>query len=146
MKKRSLDLDFLKNYFSRDAFAALCGIELVDAEDGFAQARMRIQNHHLNGLNRVHGGALFTLADLAFAAAVHTRRRVAVSINNTISYIKAPSGDILYAKAREVSKNNRLATYAVEVSDSSGEIIAAFQGLAYLKNERIDNAPRQDKG
>ena len=107
---------------------------------------MRIQDHHLNGLKRVHGGALFTLADLTFAAAVHTRGRIAVSINNSISYIKAPRGDILYAQAKEISRNNRLATYAVELSDNTGEIIAAFQGLAYLKNERIDDEPNKDEG
>ena len=137
MKPKQLSSPFLKTFFEKDIFARHCGIELIDAADGHAETRMNISGYHLNGLGRVHGGALFTLADLAFAAAVHSRRRVAVSINNSISYIKAASGKILTAEADELSSNHRIASYRVNILDETGEIIAVFQGLAYLKNEQI---------
>ncbi|HHO76604.1 MAG TPA: PaaI family thioesterase [Deltaproteobacteria bacterium] len=133
-------MGFLKNFFEKDIFARHCGIELIEVADGHAKARMKISGYHLNGIGRVHGGALFTLADLAFAAAVHSRGRVAVSINNSISYIKAASGKILTAQADEISSNNRIASYSVNILDESGGIIAVFQGLAYLKNQQTGDS------
>jgi acyl-CoA thioesterase len=137
MKHAEVDLAFLKSYFEKDSFANLCGIELIEAFDGFAKARLDIREHHLNAMRMPHGGLLFTLADLVFAAAVHSRGRAAVALNCTISYMKVSSGNVLYAEANEVSRNNRTASYSVNIVDESNEIVAVFQGLAYIKNKKI---------
>lgn len=128
----------LMRYFKKDKFAQFIGIELLDVREGWAKAILEIKDHHLNGLKSVHGGVIYSLADLAFAAAANSKGRVAVAINNTISYVKAPQGTIIYAEAREVSQNHKLATYAVNVTDAQGEIIAVFQGMVYRKSHKID--------
>jgi acyl-CoA thioesterase len=132
-----LGLEELRQYFSKDAFARLCGIEVIEVSEGYAKTRMVVEDRHLNGLDIAHGGVLFTLADMAFAAAVHSRGRVAVAINTSMSFMKAGKTDILYAEAREVSRNQKLASYTVQVTDSTGDILALFQGLAYIKAEHI---------
>jgi acyl-CoA thioesterase len=71
----------LKRYFKRDLFAHHVGIELIEAHNGYAKASLAIKEHHLNGVGRVHGGVIFTLADLAFAAASNSQGRVAVAIS-----------------------------------------------------------------
>ena len=58
-----------KQIFANDRFAARCGIELLAVSPGQARARMSLRPDHLNGLGSVQGGAIFTLADFAFAAA-----------------------------------------------------------------------------
>jgi acyl-CoA thioesterase len=128
----------LMRYFKKDKFAQFIGIELLDVREGWAKAVLEIKDHHLNGLKSVHGGVIYSLADLAFAAAANSTGRVAVAINNTISYVKAPQGTVIYAEAREVSQNHKLATYAVNVTDAQGEIIAVFQGMVYRKSHKID--------
>ena len=132
-----LGLEELRQYFSKDAFARLCGIEVIEVSEGYAKTRMVVEDRHLNGLDIAHGGVLFTLADMAFAAAVHSRGRVAVAINTSMSFMKAGKTDILYAEAREVSRNQKLASYTVQVTDSTGDILALFQGMAYIKAEHI---------
>lgn len=119
----------------RDRFARHLGISLCEMQDGRAVATMSVGEEHTNGLGMVHGGALFSLADLAFAAASNSKGRVAVAINATISYIEAPQTDSLTAVAEEVSAGRKLATYSVTVSDGSERICAVFQGTAYLKQQ-----------
>jgi acyl-CoA thioesterase len=137
MKDTGPGLEVLKGYFARDAFAQACGIEITEASDGHATATVRILDRHLNGIGLVHGGLLFTLADMAFAAAAHTRGRVAVSVNGAITYIKAARGESLRAEAVEVSRGGRLASYTVNIFDHAGEIVALFQGLAYVKDQKL---------
>lgn len=137
MHETHIDLERLKRYFTKDAFAELCGIEIMEAGPGFARTRLSISNRHLNSLGMAHGGIIFTLADMAFAAAAHTRGKSAVAINTTISFMKAGKTDTLYAEAREVSRNRKLATYSVQVSDAAGEVLALFQGTVYIRSESI---------
>src|SRR5512136_2251633 len=98
-------MERIKQFFAdRDLFAKHAGIELVEVGKGTATTRMRVQEHHLNGVRSVQGGAIFTLADLAFAAACNSHGTVAVAINVSITFIKATgAGATLTADAKEVS-------------------------------------------
>ena len=131
------------DFFKNDRFAQHSGIELLDIGEGRAKAKMTIKDCHLNGVDVVHGGAIFTLADLAFAAASNSHGTVAVAINASIWFVKAAREGTLYAEAKEVSRNPKLATYAIQVTDDSGEIVAHFEGMVYRKKDPIGQ-PAQD--
>lgn len=137
MHETHLNLEQLKKYFVNDAFAEMCGIELTEVGQGFAKTRLTVKKQHLNSLGIAHGGIIFTLADMAFAAAAHTWGKSAVAINTNISFIKAGKTETLYAEAREVSRNRKLATYSVQVTDASNTVLALFQGTVYIRTESI---------
>ncbi len=120
-----------------DRFAKHAGIELLEVSDGTALAGMTVTKEHLNGVNIVHGGAIFTLADLAFAAASNSHGTVAVAINVSIAYIKAVSSGTLFARANEISRNPKLAVYQVDIRDEADNLIAVFQGMVYRKKEKL---------
>ena len=127
----------IKDYFKHDQFAKLANIELLSVSPGRSTAKMPLHPHHFNSLKTVHGGAIFTLADFAFAAAANSHGTVAVAINVNITFMKAASTGTLWAEAREVSKNFKIGTYLVEIKDDQGDLVAQFQGLAYRKNDKL---------
>lgn len=127
----------LDEYFGRDQFVKLCGIELVSYKPGYAMTRLAVKPAHLNALGIVQGGAIFTLADFAFGAASNSHGTAAVGINVSITYLKAASSGVLTAEAREVSQNPKLSSYTVNVTDETGALVAVFQGLAYRKKQPV---------
>ncbi|MFO1475126.1 MAG: PaaI family thioesterase [Verrucomicrobiota bacterium] len=129
-------------YFKKDRFAAHCGMELIEAAGGHARARMTLQPHHWNGMGTIHGGALFTFADFTFAAACNSHGIVSVAIDANITFMKAVSGGVLYANAKELARNTKLGSYAVEIVNEAGDLIAQFQGLAYFKKQQWTGTPR----
>jgi len=132
-----MKMEAIKKFFKNDKFAEYVGIELLEVSKGRAKAKMEIKNHHLNGLKSVQGGAIFTLADLVFAAASNSHGTVAVSINANISYLKAVATGTLIAEAREISRNPKLATYTIHITNENGDIIAIFQGMVYRKKTEL---------
>ncbi len=132
-----MDRETARKIFSRDRYAALSGIEIVDAGTGYCSARMRIDDRHLNSVNIVHGGALFTLADLAFAVASNSRGQVALAINAHISFLQAVSSGTLTAVATEVEEPGRLGSYNVIITDDNNNKIAVFTGMVYRKNQKL---------
>jgi len=134
--EESLSPEAVKAFFRKDLFAAHVGIELLEAGEGRSKARLVLRDHHRNGLGMVHGGALFALADLAFAAAVNSRGRAAVAIHCAISYLKAAQGASLVAEAREISCGPKIALYQIPIHDENGDLVATFEGMAYRKKER----------
>ena len=61
----------INDFLQGDKFALFAGVELLETGNGYAKARMEIKPMHLNGGGVCQGGAIFTLADLAFAAATN---------------------------------------------------------------------------
>lgn len=132
-----LDEDKIKNFFKGDRLAEHLGIELVEVSRGRAVAKMKVKDEHLNGINTVHGGAIFTLADFAFAVAANSHGRVTVAINVSISFMKAATNGTLTAIAKEISLNPKIASYTVNIYDDQDVLIAIFQGMAYRKRDKI---------
>ena len=128
----------VKQFFSTaDLFARHVGIELLDVKPGWAKACMKIRECHFNGAKTVHGGAIFTLADFAFAVASNSRGNLAMGINTSTSFVKAATKGVLYAEATEQALNRKLASYSVRVTDEEDALIALFQGMVYRKDEAI---------
>ena len=128
----------IKGFFStNDLFARHAGIELLDVGPGWAKASMKIEPFHFNGAKTVHGGALFTLADFAFAVASNSHGTLAMGINTSMSFVKAALKGTLYADALEQSRGPKLASYSVTITDDAGDVVAIFQGMAYRKKESI---------
>lgn len=125
-----------KEYLQNDKYAAHSGIELLSVEKGRAKARMLVKPCHMNAYNTVHGGALFTLADFAFAAACNSHGTISVGINASITYNKAVKEGEVIAVAEEVSLGSKLGSYVVKVYQGE-EVVALFQGMAYRKKEPI---------
>jgi acyl-CoA thioesterase len=134
----SIEKERLLRYFGRDRYAGLTGIRLTEVSEGYAVAELDIGEKHLNALRTAQGGVLFTLADLAFAAASNAYGTVAVSISSNISFFKAvPPGSTLRAEASEVSKQRRVASYEVRISDQQGDLVAHFTGMVFRKDRQI---------
>ena len=129
----------IREFFNReDRFAAHNGMTITEVDEGYARAEMVIEPHHMNGARTVHGGAIFTLADFAFAAASNSRGQVALSISSSISIYKGQQQGRLIAEAREVHNAPKLGSFEVKVTNDSGDLLATFQGMVYRKSMPLD--------
>ncbi|MEU8300739.1 hydroxyphenylacetyl-CoA thioesterase PaaI [Micromonospora sp. NPDC048909] len=115
--------------FDADLASRGLGIELVEAADGAAVARMRVTGTMLNGHAIAHGGFVFLLADTAFALACNSRGPVTVAAGGEISFIRpVRADDVLTARATERTRYGRSGIYDVTVTRDDGEVVAEFRG------------------
>ena len=121
--------DFLN---SGDRFAAGSGAQLVEIAPGTAVAVLEVTSAHLNAGGVCQGGAIFTLADLVFAALVNQGENITFAINSTIYYhVSAREGDTLRAEGRISCDHHRIPSVEVKVTNQDGIRIATFTGQAY---------------
>lgn len=125
----------LARVFEADRFAARNGVELVEVAAGRAVARLRVGPEHMNAAGVVQGGAVFTLADFAFAVASNSRGNVALAIEAHVTFLRAVRAGVLTAEAREEGGSRRLSTCAVRVTDEGGNLVALFTGTAFRKDD-----------
>ena len=116
-----------------DHFALALGICLLEVRDGYSKVSLKVEKKHTNALGFTHGGAIFSLADYAFAQACNFGDNVAVAIQVSINFLKpSVEGDILTAEATRVSDGKTMGLYQVTVRKDD-KPIAFFTGLAFKK-------------
>ena len=123
-----------KGYFSCDRFATGNGMELVEVDAVHAVAAMSVDDRHRNAYGGVMGGAIFTLADFAFAALTNDRERKVVAQQVSISYLSAPKGARLVATARYRKDGRSSCVVNVDVVDDLGRDVAQFVGTGFKLN------------
>jgi acyl-CoA thioesterase len=116
-----------------DQFAAANGIELLTMIPGRATARMTVAERQQNSIGTAHGGSLFTLAATTFFAACNAGGQLALGTNMSITCLKAVASGTLQAEATETARTRKLAHGSVRITDETGDLVAIFQGTAFIK-------------
>lgn len=109
-------------------FVRTTGIELVSLTPDAAVVSMPLEGKR-NSIETGHGGAIFTLADEAFALASNLGEDVWVALSCNISYHRPALGERIEARSRLVNSTRNHALYEVTVHDAERHV-ATFQGLA----------------
>lgn len=127
----------LRARLAADPFARRNGIEFVELRPGVARVAMTVGEDMVNIHGTTHGGALFTLADAAFAAASNSHGTTAVALTMTVAYhVATGPGDRLEAAATEIHRTRRTATYEIVVRRDA-ERIATLQATVYRTEKPI---------
>jgi len=126
----NIDLEHVRNFFKNDRFAMGNGIVIDSAAEDRIVCGMELSAEHRNAGGGVQGGAIFTLADFAFA--VHTNLamvcgenvKLTVGQSCSISFLKPTKGRRLTAISTCLSKGRSISVYRIRVEDDLGVTIA----------------------
>jgi len=120
-----------KAYFSCDRFATENGMTMDEVDGTHAVTSMTLADRHKNAFGGVMGGAIFTLADFAFAALTNDRDNVTVAQQVSINYLSAPKGSRLIARATYKKDGRSSCVVNVDVVDDTGRDVAQFVGTGF---------------
>lgn len=106
-------------------FAKMLGISVVEMRHGFAKAEMRITKEAKNPIGSVHGGCLFTLADVVCGAAASSYGMQVTTLDSSFHFLRAGLDDCreLFATAQSVKHGKRVTVLEAKVTDQTGRVL-----------------------
>lgn len=122
-----------------DKIAIWLNIDLIEVSPGYALIGMKVREDMLNAAKLCQGGAIFSLADFAFALASNSHGKLALAISSSIYFpSSAQEGEYLLAEAKEISLTRKTGLYEVKVYEKETQrLIALFTGQVYRKEREI---------
>lgn len=132
-------LEEIRATFAADRFATQAsGCEIRLAEPGHALCAMALQPHHLNAAGMPQGGALFTVADFAFAVAVNAfAEYVTVSLQHSITFLAPARGKEILAEAHCVRSGRSTCYYTVTITDELGTAVAQMTVNGFTTQKKM---------
>ena len=127
----------IHDYIQGDPFARQLGATVEIIKPGHSRVTLTVTEDMLNFHGLTHGGVIFALGDIAFAAASNSHGQTAVALNVAINFLKAStSGDRLVAEARDKHTSGPTALYDIRIRVArTGELVAKSQDLVYRKKD-----------
>ena len=133
-----MTIEEIKEKLNRDdRFCRYNEMRIDVIRPGYAEAVMEITDNNLNGLGIAQGGAIFTLADLAFAGASNAAGFRTVAFTSNISFVRPGTGKRLRAIATEVSRGRRTGVYSVQVFNDDGKVVAHGTTTGFISEEKL---------
>lgn len=118
------NIEEARTYFVGDRFAVNAGVTIEELCENRSVCAMDITPDHRNAENGVMGGAIFTLIDLAFAAAANNVHRPTVAQQVSMNFLSGSRGHRLTATAKCRKDGRSSCVYQVDVTDDLGRDIA----------------------
>ena len=128
---------------ARKSLDGLLGIELVEIDAGYVKLTMTVTEEMTNFYGSAHGGAMFALADSAFAYSCNSHNKVTVAAGCSIEYLR-PSfpGDVLTATAHYKGGAGRQGIFDIEITNQDDVLVAVFRGKSHSTKDSI--LPEED--
>jgi acyl-CoA thioesterase len=120
-------MDYLEMMKSanKNPFAAMMDLTIIDVKEGYSKVEINVQEKHLNPIGTVHGGCLYTMADVAAGAAAASHGRIAPTLDSSFHFLNAGKGTThLTAEAQELKYGKRAMVYDVKIVDQDDMLVA----------------------
>jgi acyl-CoA thioesterase len=122
-------------------FADLMGLVVSRPRDGRCRASFTVAAEHLNPNRVAHGGTLYTMADTAMGAAIHSvlERGVAcVTIELKINYLKPVREGRVTCTAKVIQCGKRVAVVEADIKNRGMLVAKALGTFAVIPRPPVD--------
>ena len=115
-----MNAEALCQMIEENSFAKTIGLEMLELREGYAEGRIPVKEESKNPLGTMHGGCLYSLADIVSGTAATLRGNYVTTVSGEFSFLR-PAADTQYvtAKAQEIRFGKNLAVYRVDLVYSS---------------------------
>ena len=113
-----------RSYFEGGRFAAENGATLDALGENWSECSLTLTPRHSNANGGVMGGAIFMLADFAFAVAANNVHRPTVAQQVSVNFLSAAKGTRLVARATCRKDGRSTCVYNIDVRDDQNRDVA----------------------
>ena len=118
------NLEKIKKFLNEKSYFTIFNNITVDQlKIGYAKLSMEITQNSLNCNNTIHGGLVFTIADMAAGAAALSGGKVVTTLSGNINFLRPANSGKVIAIAKIIHFGKRTNVCEVDVIGSNGKTI-----------------------
>lgn len=128
----------LRKMVAANEYIQHLGVELLELKRGYARGRMPYKKELANPYGFVHGGCLYSLADIVAGNAACMEGRYVTTVTGTMNYLEpAEEGGYIYCEAIKLRAGGTLAVFEVRLRDESGRLLDSGEFTFYLTEHQV---------
>jgi acyl-CoA thioesterase len=125
----------------RSPFIKLLGLEVLKLDNGSCQLSLKIKDNFLNFHKTVHGGVIYSLADISMGVSVYStlkKEQDTATIEIKINYLKPTQAETLMCNAKIIQKGKNIAVLEAEIKNNDTLVAKAIGTFSIFKGTKKD--------
>ncbi len=133
-----MNYEALKDYLNEnDSYSRLSHISVVKLEPGKSEVVLTVCPENRNFMGFLHGGAYYTLADVAGGCALVQRNRKCVTLQADLHYLRKAYEEEVIAYGECIHLGKTTGVSHVEIKDRQGRCIAVCTCTMFFTDEPL---------
>jgi len=131
-------LEYTETIRKRSPFIRLLGVEVLKLENGICQISLEIKDNFRNVHKNVHGGVIYSMADISMGVAVYStlkKDQEAATIEIKINYLKPAMATTLLCDAKIIQKGKNIAVLEAEIKSGENLVAKAMGTFSIFKTK-----------
>ena len=129
---------YLYRMVRENEYMRMLGIELLEVNEGYANGRIHIEDKLLNPNGTVHGGCLYSLADIIAGIAANAYGYNVCTVSGNMNYVNpAYKTEYVFCEATEVRQGNHIGVYDVRLTNDKNGVIETGSFTYYNLSEKL---------
>lgn len=121
-----------------NAYIQHLGVELLELKPGYAYGRMPHKKELANPYGFVHGGCLYSLADIIAGNAACMNGRYVTTVSGSMNYLQpAMNTDYVYCEAKQLRSGKHLAVFEVRICDEKGALLDSGEFTFFYSGSNV---------
>ncbi len=128
--------DYTEEIRKQSAFVKLLGLTIEKLENGICRSRLLIREEFLNKRKIVHGGVIYSMADISMGVAVYStlkKDEETATIEIKINYLKPANKKMIDCEARVIQRGKQIAVIEAEIKSDDIIIAKAIGTFSIIK-------------
>lgn len=119
-------------------YVKLLGIKIEEISLGYCKGKMEISKRIENPYGTMHGGSLYSFADIIAGTAACTFGNYVVTVSGSMNFLIPATGmKYLYCQADMVRQGKKLAVYDVKISDEDDNILENASFTFFVTDNKV---------
>lgn len=123
---------------AENAYMQFLGIEFLEIKQGYGFARMKFKDELTNPYGMLHGGSLYSMADIVAGTAACMDGHYVTTVNGTLNFMMpAKETEYIYCEAVQLRRGKHLAVFEVKLKDDKDRLLDSGEFTFYVTEQQV---------
>lgn len=114
------------------------GIEFQELKQEYARARMKYKKELLNPYGMLHGGSLYSMADIVAGTAACMCGHYVTTVSGTLNFLlPADDTDYVYCEAKQLRQGKHLSVYDVKITNDRQQLLDSGEFTFFVTEHKV---------
>lgn len=154
IQKRMVDMEadiykqreqMMRKVIKENLYMQFLGVELLELREGYSLARMKYKKELLNPYGMIHGGSLYSLADIVAGIAACMGGHYVTTVSGSMNFLlPADETEYVYCEARQLRMGRHLAVFDVKLKDDRENVLDSGEFTYFITEHKVMQEQEDD--
>ena len=138
-KEKSVQLEqAMRKIIDTNSYMRYLGVEMLKLTEGYGLGRMRYKEELLNPYGMLHGGSLYSLADIIAGAVACMGGHFVTTVSGNMNFLlPADHTEFVDCEAIQLRQGKHLAVFDVKIKDDENRVLDSGEFTFFLTEHEV---------